>query len=154
MWVEDKSRPNAFGHFEAFYNCGLQEAAAVDAARTVGMPPKRGDGGEFDGPSWALYRYWLSQDPAFRYAPSGMPIGSVFQWHWNENEIDCVRLLQETTCASTWRDCSSGRKSSRLLRSRKGISRTWTLATGHGGSRLMCTSKSQSKWDRSPLNRC
>ena len=78
MRVEDKSRPNAFGHFEAFYNCGLQEAAAVDAARTVGMPPQRGDGGEFDGPSWALYRYWLSQDPAFRYAPSGMPIGSVF----------------------------------------------------------------------------
>nr|VWO99126.1 Cytochrome P450 monooxygenase AKT7 (EC (AK-toxin biosynthesis protein 7) [Ganoderma boninense] len=55
----------------AFYNCGLQEAAAVDAARAVGMPPRMGDGGEFDGPSWVLYRYWLSQDPSFRYAPSG-----------------------------------------------------------------------------------
>ncbi|PIL30588.1 hypothetical protein GSI_07289 [Ganoderma sinense ZZ0214-1] len=52
----------------AFYNCGLQEAAAVDAARVVGMPPGMGS---FDGPSWALYRYWLSQDPSFRYAPSG-----------------------------------------------------------------------------------
>ena len=66
----DKRISNVFV-CEAFYNCGLQEAAAVDAARVVGMPPRMGDGGEFDGPSWALYRYWLSQDPAFRYAPSG-----------------------------------------------------------------------------------
>ncbi len=67
----DKNHSNFVCVREAFYNCGLQEAAAVDAARAVGMPPRMGDGGEFDGPSWALYRYWVSQDPSFHYSPSG-----------------------------------------------------------------------------------
>lgn len=70
---------NTMAIFAAFYMCGLEEAAAAEAARTVGMPsgtpyynPRAGptvnEQSEFDNPSWALYRYWLSQNPSFRPA--------------------------------------------------------------------------------------
>ena len=52
---------------QAFYMCGLQEGAAVDAARTIAILPSTSQGcSDFDGPSWVLYRYWLAQDPSFQ----------------------------------------------------------------------------------------
>ncbi|EJF62662.1 hypothetical protein BD309DRAFT_993087 [Dichomitus squalens] len=65
----------------AFYMCGLEEAAAADAARAVGMPPRSINLGsiDFDDPSWALYRYWLFQDHSFRHAQSGTQLREQLQ---------------------------------------------------------------------------
>ena len=52
----------------AFYMCGLEEAAAAEAARMVGMPSRVNEDSMFDHPSWSLYRYWLSQSPSCRVA--------------------------------------------------------------------------------------
>ncbi|KAI0806895.1 hypothetical protein C8Q74DRAFT_1224941 [Fomes fomentarius] len=69
--------------------CGLEEGAAAEAARTVGMPsgtpyynPRAGavnEQSEFDNPSWALYRYWLSQNPSFRPAQTSAELQQMLR---------------------------------------------------------------------------
>ena len=58
----------------AFYMCGLEDDAAVEAARAIsarsqlptGWQPSEAGMSQFDNPSWMLYKHWLAQNPQFR----------------------------------------------------------------------------------------
>ncbi|KAI0685687.1 hypothetical protein C8T65DRAFT_591994, partial [Cerioporus squamosus] len=52
-----------------YYMCGLDEAAAEQAARELGLPPSYlNEETAFDNPSWGLYRYWLRDGKTIRSA--------------------------------------------------------------------------------------
>ncbi|KAF9235032.1 hypothetical protein BU15DRAFT_78408 [Melanogaster broomeanus] len=57
---------------EAFYSCGLEQSAAMEAARDV--PPM-----EDTSPPWALFNYWMRQGPTFWFVENRQDLNAVLR---------------------------------------------------------------------------